>query len=96
MDTIYPSTALSKNQPEVKRAARENIVRITEHGYPAYIFCSEEIYHQHIESAVEEALYERTLSDIIKRGRDDYAHGRFVTGTDAARAQTAKRRCADA
>jgi PHD/YefM family antitoxin component YafN of YafNO toxin-antitoxin module len=92
MDTIFPSTALAKQQPLVKHAADKDIVRITEHGYPAYIFASEEVYLHKIDEAVENALQEQAIRSAIEKGREDYAKGNVVTGIQAARAETKKRR----
>ena len=46
MDAIYPVTALQKQQGEVKKAAQAGIVRITENGKGAYVFCSEEVFER--------------------------------------------------
>lgn len=92
MDAIYSATALRDHPREVKRAARERLVRITENGNGAYVFCSEEVFRQEVDDAVERALYAQRVSDAIDRGRADIASGRFVEGIDAARAAVASRR----
>ena len=46
MDAIYPVTALQKQQGEVKKAAQAGIVRITENGKGAYVFCSEDVFER--------------------------------------------------
>lgn len=38
MDAIYSATALRDHPREVKRAAQERLVRITENGKGAYVF----------------------------------------------------------
>ncbi|MEG0477674.1 MAG: hypothetical protein RR572_08435, partial [Raoultibacter sp.] len=88
---IYPVTALAKNQIEVKAAAQKDVVRITEHGLGAYIFCSEEVFTDKLEQAASAAAYEASLAFIIKRGRADKAAGRVYLGTDAAFAEVEKR-----
>ena len=85
VEHIYPITALSKQQQMVKEAAREDIVRITEHGMAAWIFASEEVFERRIREAVEEALYEAKLDEAIAKGLDDIKNGRYVVGVDAAR-----------
>lgn len=89
---IYPASALVKRQPEVKAAAREKMVRITEHGRAAYVFASEEVFRREIEEAVAEALEAIEMREVILRGREDYAAGRYVTGIEAAKAEVARRR----
>ena len=56
MDAIFSSTALRDRQAEVKKAAREGLVRITENGAGAFVFCSDEVFQQQIDDAVERAL----------------------------------------
>ena len=89
---VYPASALVKKQPEVKAAAQKKLVRITEHGRAAYVFASEEVFRREVEEAVAEALEAIEMREVIKRGREDFAAGRYVTGIDAARAEVARRR----
>lgn len=89
---VYPASALVKKQPEVKAVAREKMVRITEHGRAAYVFASEEVFRREVDEAVAEALEAIEMREVILRGREDYAAGRFVTGIEAARAEVARRR----
>ena len=88
---IYPASALVKNQPAVKAAAREKLVRITEHGRAAYVFASEAVFQREIDAAVAEALEAVEMREVILRGRDDFQAGRFVVGVEAARAELARR-----
>lgn len=46
MDAIYSATALRNHPREVKQAARERLVRITENGNGAYVFFSEEVFQR--------------------------------------------------
>lgn len=85
MEPIYPVTALQKQQGEVKKAAREGIVRITENGRSAFIFCSEEVFEQMMEQAAEDAAYEARIDAIVRRGHADIEAGRVYRGTQAAR-----------
>lgn len=89
MDAIYSATALRDHPREVKQAARERLVRITENGNGAYVFCSEEVFQREVDDAVERALYAQRVSDAIDRGRADIAAGRYVEGTEAAKAAVA-------
>ena len=92
MDAIYSATALRDHPREVKQAARERLVRITENGNGAYVFCSEEVFQREVDDAVERALYAQRVSDAIDRGRADIAAGRFVEGIEAAKAAVASKR----
>lgn len=94
MEAIFPSSALAKEQAKVKEAARTGVVRITEHGSAAFVFCSEEMFEKRIADAIEEALYVQGIRDAVVQGREDYHAGRFVEGTQAARAETARRNSA--
>lgn len=67
-NAVYPVRALQRNSREVRDAAKEKLLRITENGASAYIFCSEEVLERTINQAVEEALYERERLEAIERG----------------------------
>ena len=67
-NAVYPVSALQRNSREVRDAAKEKLLRITENGASAYIFCSEEALERTINQAVEEALYERECLEAIERG----------------------------
>lgn len=82
-DAVYPVSALQKNQREVREAAKTKMLRITENGSSAYVFCSEDVLEQTINRAVEEALYERECLEAIERGERDIQEGRYVVGIDA-------------
>lgn len=92
MDAIYSVTSLRDHPREVKAAARERLVRITENGAGAYVFCSEEVFQREIDDAVERALYARQVTEVVTRGRADIAAGRSVEGLEAAKAAVAARR----
>ena len=96
MEAVYPVTALTKKQKVVKEAAKKDLVRITEHGEGAYIFCSEEVYERKVERAVREALYEAELDFTISRGLADYEAGRVYRGTAAAKDELARRMASNA
>ena len=81
MDAIYSATMLRDRPREVKEAARHNLVRITENGNGAFVFCSEEIYREKIAEAAEQAAYETRVSMAIERGREDIAAGRVFNGS---------------
>lgn len=67
-NAVYPVSALQRNSREVRDAVKEKLLRITENGASAYIFCSEEVLERTINQAVEEALYERECLEAIERG----------------------------
>lgn len=92
MDAIFSATALRDHPREVKAAARENLVRITENGNGAYVFCSEDVFKREIDEAVERALYVERVESAILSGRDAIAAGNYVEGIDAARKAVARRR----
>ena len=92
MDKVYSSTALKERQGEVKAAAREGLVRITENGSGAFVFCSDEVFQREIDDAVERALYTARVEEAVLRGRAAVREGRVVEGIEAARVEVAKRR----
>ena len=94
IEPIYLITALQKRQAEVREAAKENLVRITENGSGAYIFASEEVYERKIREAATQAVEDALIADAIERGRADIAAGRYIEGTEAAWAEIEKRAAA--
>lgn len=84
METIFSMTTLQRNPSEVKRAAREGVVRVTEQGAPAYVFCSEEEFERRIAKERADAAYEARLLDSVGRGLADIDEGRYVTSVDEA------------
>jgi len=94
MERIYNSTALRDRQREVKDAAARDLVRITENGEGAYVFCSEEVFQREIDDAVERALYAERVKDAVAKGYAALAIGEAVEGTDAAREAVARMRTA--
>lgn len=92
MQPIFPISALQKRQGEVKAAAQADIVRITENGAGAYVFCSEALFEQAIREAAENAAYEARMASVIERGRADIAEGRLYRGTEAVRREIERRR----
>lgn len=94
MDAIYSATALRDRPREVKAVARERLVRITENGSGAYVFCSEDVFRREVDDAVERALYASRVEDAVARGRAAFEAGDFVEGTAAARRAVAERRAA--
>lgn len=84
MEPIFSMTTLQRNPSAVKNAAREGIVRVTEQGAPAYVFCSEEAFESRIAREREDAAYEARLLDAVGRGVADIDAGRYVTSVDEA------------
>ena len=78
-EAIYPISALSKNPKEVKDAAAHGLVRITEQGRGAYVFCTEAEFARAIDKAKEEAVYEERFREAILAGRADKQAGRVHT-----------------
>lgn len=89
MEPIFPISSLQKNPSKVKEKAKEGIVRITEQGSAAYIFCSEEALERRIQQEREDAAYEARLLEAVGRGMADIEAGRFVTSVDEAFAKAA-------
>lgn len=94
MEPIFSMTALQRNPSQVKEAARESVVRITEQGAGAYVFCSEEEFERRIAAEREDAAFEARLVEAVGRGVADIDAGRYVTSVDAAfaRADELRRR----
>lgn len=84
MEPIFSMTTLQRSPNEVKSAARDELVRITEQGGGAYIFCSEEAYAARIQKEREDAAYEARLLEAVGRGIADIEAGRYTTSVDAA------------
>ncbi|OUN46097.1 hypothetical protein B5G20_09505 [Collinsella sp. An7] len=80
---VYPISALQNNQREVREAARKKLLRITENGTSAYVFCSEEVLKRTIDEAVADALYERDCLEAFDTGEREIREGRCVEGIDA-------------
>lgn len=92
MDAIFSITALQRTPGKVKDAAKDNLVRITEQGQGAYVFCSDEVFEETIEREREDAAYEARLMDSVRRGVGDIAEGRFTDSVDDAFGRAAELR----
>lgn len=77
MTPIYPVTSLQKDSAEVRRAAREDIVHITENGRSAYVFASEDVFDEYIAAQRADAAREALLFEAIDKGIKDYEEGRY-------------------
>lgn len=77
-------TTLQRNPSKVKAAAESSIVRISEQGTGAYVFCSEDAFEQRIAREREDAAFEARLAEAIGRGASDIEAGRFTTSVDEA------------
>jgi len=84
MEPIFSMTALQRTPSLVKDAASSSVVRITEQGSGAYVFCSEEAFEQRIAKERADAAYEARLLEAVDRGVADIAAGRYVTSVDVA------------
>ena len=83
MTAIYSSAALKTRQREVKDAARQEVVHITENGNAAFVLCSEELFQRKLDEAAEEAAYAERMRGALLDGRADFAEGRVIEGADA-------------
>lgn len=79
MIDIYPITALQKQSAEVRAAARENIVHITENGRSMYIFATEETFDEYVRGQRAEAAREALLFAAIDQGVQDVRDGRVAS-----------------
>lgn len=84
MEPIYSMTTLQRSPSQVKSAAHDNVVRNTEQGMGAYVFCSEEVFEERIAREREDAAYEARLLESAGRGVADIRAGRYVTSLDEA------------
>ena len=84
MEPICSMTTLQRNPSEVKRAAKDDIVRVTEQGSPAYLFCTEEKFAERIARERADAAYEARVMDAVGKGIADIERGRYVTSVDEA------------
>lgn len=84
MEPIYSMTALQRNPSQVKEAARDSVVRITEQGAGAYVFCSEEAFERRIAAEREDAAFEARLAEAVGRGIADIESDRYVTSVEEA------------
>ena len=84
MEPIFSMTSLQRTPSEVKAAARDSVVRITEQGAAAYVFCSEEAFARRIEAERAEAAFEARLEEAVGRGLADIEEGRYSTSIDEA------------
>ena len=77
-------TTLQRNPSQVKEAAKSSVVRITEQGAAAYVFCSEDEFERRIAAEREDAAFEARLIEAVGRGIADVEAGRYVTSVDEA------------
>ena len=84
MEPIFSMTKLQRSPKEIKDAARDSVVRITEQGTGAYIFCSEEAFEHRIAREREDAAYKARLLESVGRGIEDIEAGCYVTSVDEA------------
>ena len=96
MEPIFSMTSLQRNPSEVKAAARDSVVRITEQGAGAYVLCSEDAFEARIARERDDAAYEARLIEAVGRGLADIDAGRYVTSVDEAfeRARSMRRKSA--
>lgn len=84
MEPIFSMTALQRNPSQVKDAARNSVVRITEQGAGAFVFCSEDVFDRRIAAEREAAAFEARMIEAVGRGIDDIAAGRFTQSVEEA------------
>ena len=83
MEAIYPITSLVRDPAPVKAAAQMDVVRITERGSGAYVFCSEEVFERRLKAAREQALLEHEIAQAVAEGLADCEAGRVYVGIEA-------------
>ncbi|MEG1831131.1 MAG: hypothetical protein RR204_04880 [Raoultibacter sp.] len=83
MEAIYPISSLQKDQKALRHAAGKDLVRITENGCAAYVFCSEAVFEERIQQEREDAAYEARVLEAVARGATDIAAGRCCAGDKA-------------
>ena len=88
MEPIYSMTTLQRNPSQVKEAAKSSVVRITEQGAAAYVFCSEDEFERRIAAEREDA--ETEILAFAAAGRLRESHRKART-TAASAASTAAR-----
>lgn len=91
-NAVYPVSALQRNSREVREAAKEKLLRITENGASAYVFCSEEVLDRTIREAVNEALYEHACLAAIERGEAEIDEGSAFDSVEELRAAVQRKR----
>ncbi len=91
-NAVYPVSALQRNSREVREAAKEKLLRITENGASAYVFCSEEVLDRTIREAVNEALYEHACLAAIERGEAEIDEGSVFDSVEELRAAVQRKR----
>lgn len=84
MEPVYSMTTLQRNPSQEKSAARDNVVRVTEQGTGAFVFCGEELFEERTAKEQEDAAYEARLLESVGRGVVDIQAGRYVTSLDEA------------
>lgn len=96
MEPIYSLTSLQRSPSEVKAAAQDSVVRITEQGAGAYIFCSEKAFERRIQREREDAAFDARMIEAVGRGVADIEACRYVTSVDEAfdRADVMRSKCA--
>ena len=84
MEPIYSMTTLQRNPSAVKEDAKSGVVRITEQGGGAYVFCSEAAFEARIAREREDAAYEARLLEAVGRGIADIDAGRYTASVREA------------
>lgn len=82
MTAIFPITALQRTPTEVKKAAENSIVHITEQGAASFIFSSEKAFEQRIAREREDAAYEARLLDAVGAGVADIENGHYFESVE--------------
>lgn len=84
MEPIFSMTTLQRSPSQVKDAARDSVVRITEQGAGAFVFCSESAFERRIAAEREDAVFEARMLDAAGRGIADIEAGRFTGSVEEA------------
>lgn len=78
-ENIYSSTQLKTNLREVKDAAKNGVVHITENGVVAYEFMSVEVYNKLMVRAAREAEWGVMVENAMAWAGEDYERGLAVS-----------------
>ena len=76
MEAIFPISALQKDAASVRREAERDFVRLTVDGHGKYVFATEDVLEDYVQSRVEDALFEQRLIEQLERAMADIEAGR--------------------
>lgn len=66
MERYLTSTELKQNLKRVKEYAQLGVVHILENGHEGYVFCSEEVYEEKLQSVRERAMWQTEVRETCR------------------------------